>query len=251
MYPMSKSKKTQQLILAFALVLIGATAAGLVWLRAHQRLGKPGVKATPTPGSLVMNIELPERVLDFTSTNVPESEIELGYFPKDTSYARRLYELPDGFQSSATVVMMGADRTSIHKPDFCLPGQGWTIRKKSVEKIPLAGAGIELPVAKWDVSNEVTTPDGNKVPVSGIYMFWFVADNEQTTENNQRIWWLARDFFRSGVLQRWAYISFFSYCAPGQEEATFEKMKRLIGAATPEFQLSVRPDAAAVVAKER
>ena len=30
---------------------------------------------------------------------------------------------------------MGADRTSIHKPDYCLPGQGWTIKDKSVVKM--------------------------------------------------------------------------------------------------------------------
>lgn len=248
--PNPKPQAKPALLLVIALVLICGTAAGLVWLRANQRLGKPGLKATPIPGSIAMNIELPESVLDFTSTNIPESDVELGYFPKDTSYARRLYQSPDGFNASATVVMMGADRTSIHKPDYCLPGQGWTIREKTVEKIPLAGSNGQLPVAKWVVSNELPGSDGNKVPVAGVYVFWFVADNEETTENNQRIWWLARDFVRSGVLQRWAYVSFFTYCAPGEESAAYEKMKKLIGAATPEFQLSAKPDAVPVAATQ-
>ena len=26
---------------------------------------------------------------------------------------------------------MGMDRTSIHKPEFCLPGQGWRIDQKT------------------------------------------------------------------------------------------------------------------------
>jgi len=54
----------------------------LIWLKGHQRLGKPGIKATAIPGNTMMKIDLPERVLDFTSTNMPESEVELGYFQK-------------------------------------------------------------------------------------------------------------------------------------------------------------------------
>ena len=35
---------------------------------------------------------LPERVPGFTSTNLPEDPVVLGWLPKDTSYAQRLYE---------------------------------------------------------------------------------------------------------------------------------------------------------------
>ena len=66
----------QRWILFFvALGLIAGTAGLLVGLKHHSRLGQPGVRATPIHGSLAMKIDLPERVLDFTSTNVPEPEI--------------------------------------------------------------------------------------------------------------------------------------------------------------------------------
>ena len=48
--------------------------------------------------------------------------------------------------------------------------------------------------------------------------------------------------FRTGVLQRWAMISYFAVCAPGQEEATFERLKKFIAASAPEFQLVPRPN---------
>jgi hypothetical protein len=51
------------------------------------------------------------------------------------------------------------------------------------------------------------------------------------------MWWLARDLLRTGVLQRWAYVSYFSFCAPGQEDAAFERMSKLIAASVPEYQL--------------
>jgi hypothetical protein len=182
-------------------------------------------------------IDLPEHVLDFTSTNVPESAVELGYFPKDTSYAHRIYQAPDGFGANVVVILMGTDRSSIHRPDYCLPGQGWAVGSKTVVNIPIGGEpAYALPVMKWIVRNSYQTPDGQKKEVSGVYVFWFVADHQQTTDSVQRLWWLARDLLRTGVLQRWAYVSYFSMCVPGQEEAAFERIKQLIAASVPEYQ---------------
>lgn len=230
-------KSQKWLIFCIAFGLMAGTAGALSWSRAHQRLGQPGILATPIPGSVMMKIDLPEHVLDFTSTNVPEPEVVLGYLPPDSSYAERLYSAPGGPQVTATTVLMGGDRTSIHKPDYCLPGQGWTIRDKSVVNIPVAGAqNYELPVARWVISNSYATPDGQKQEVSGLYVFWFVANGEQTPDNFERMWWLGRDLLRTGVLQRWAYVSYFAACAPGQEDATFERMKNLIAHSVPEYQ---------------
>jgi hypothetical protein len=230
-------KHQKWLVFVVALGLMAGTAGALTWLRANQKLGKPGIKAMAIPGSVMMKIELPERVLDFTSTNMPEPEVVVGYLPKDTSYAGRLYTATNGLQINSTIILMGADRTSIHKPDYCLPGQGWSINEKTVVNIPVAGPqNYQLPVAKWIIGNVYQTPDGQKHEVSGLYVFWFVADGEQTADNYQRMWWLGRDLLRTGVLQRWAYVSFFSVCAPGQEDATFEQMKKLIAVTVPEFQ---------------
>jgi len=231
-------KNPKWLMVFIALTLMAGTAVALTRLKANQKLGRPGIIATPIPGSLMMRIDLPEHVLDFASTNVAESEVELNYFPKDTSYARRIYEAPDGFGASTTVIMMGADRTSIHRPEYCLLGQGWSIDKKTEVRIPIAGATpYELPVMKWVVSKTVASTDGQKREVRGLYVFWFVADNEQTTGNVQLQLDLVRDLLCTGVLQRWAYLSYFAVCPPGQEEAAFERMEKLIAASVPEYQI--------------
>ena len=230
-------KHQKWIILAIALVLMAGTAGALTWLRANQKLGRPGIKAGAVPGSVMMKINLPERVLDFTSTNVPEPQVVLDYLPPDTSYAERIYTAPDGFWVQNTIILMGADRTSIHKPDYCLPGQGWVIKDKSVVNIPVAGPqSYQLPVAKWVVNNVFQKPDGQKEAISGLYVFWLVADNEETPDNYQRMWWMGRDLLRTGVLQRWAYVSYFTACAPGQEDATFDRVKDLIAHSVPEYQ---------------
>jgi len=233
-----KTQNQKWLVLAVLLVLIAGTGGAVTWLKGHQKLGQPGIKTAPIPGSSLLKLELPDRVLDFTSTNVPESDVELGYFPRDTSYDRRMYHSPDGFPISGTVILMGADRTSIHRPEYCMVGQGWTILSRTVVDLPIAGPRpYRLPVMKWLVSTIVKGPDGGQREIHGLYVFWFVADGEQTTGNVQLQLYLMRDLLFRGVLQRWAYVSYFAQCEPGQEDAAFGRMKKLIAASAPEFLL--------------
>jgi hypothetical protein len=229
------SKK--MLLLAVTLALIGGAALALNRLHASRKLGVPGIIATPTADSIRMNIELPEFVPGFISTNVPEQKIVTDTLPKDTSFAQRRYTAADGFFVNGNIILMGADRTSIHKPEYCLPGQGWQIVKKEIVNLPIGGTPqYELPVAKWFLKITFKDQDGKTVQASGIYVFWFVADGEETPDYRKRMWWMARDLLTTGVLQRWAYISYFSVCYPGQEEAAFQRMEKLITASVPQFQ---------------
>jgi Protein of unknown function (DUF3485) len=231
-------KNQKWLVLLVALILIAGTACALTWLKTHQKLGPPGIIATPIPGEVKMKIDLPKRVLDFTSTNIPEPEVVVGYLPKDSSYAERIYTARDGFQVEAAMVLMGADRTSIHNAEYCLGGQGFTDKQKSVETIPIAGQSpYSLPVARWDVSGDFAQPDGRKVKEYGVYVFWYVTHGESTPDHFQLMKRIALNLLRTGVLQRWAYVLYFAPCEVGQQDATFERMKKLIANSVPEFEL--------------
>jgi Protein of unknown function (DUF3485) len=230
-------KNQKWIIMAVVFALIVGAAGALTWLKKNQKLGKPGVKGTPIPGSVAIKIHLPAQVLDFTSTNVPEPAVAIGYFPKDTSYAERDYTAPDGLQIQNTIVMMGADRTSIHRPEYCLPGQGWHIANKKVVNLSIPDSPpYKMPVDKWVVGISLKNPDGGTVTKSGLYVFWYVADGALTPSHDKMLEWLTLHLLRTGTLQRWAYVSYFAVCDPGQEDATFERMKKLITASVPQFQ---------------
>jgi Protein of unknown function (DUF3485) len=231
-------KNVKWTFLVVALVLMASTAAALAWLRTNQKLGEPGIKATPIPGQIQMHIDLPERVLDFTSTNIPEPDIAIGYFPKDTSYAERRYLNPDGFWIQSIAILMGADRTSIHRPEYCLPGQGWSIDKKDIVTIPINdNSPYQLQVARWNLSTSYQQPDGKKATAFAVYVYWYVAHNEETPNHDKMLEELTLNLFRTGNLQRWAYISYFAPSGPGQQDASFEEIKKLITAQVPQFQL--------------
>jgi hypothetical protein len=231
-------KNQKWIVFSVTLVLVAGTAAGLGWLKTHQKLGRPGIKGVVIPGSVQMKIDLPERVLDFTSTNIPEPEVVVGYLPKDTSYAERVYIAPDGFWIQAAIVLMGADRTSIHNAEYCLGGQGFTGKEKSVVNIPIISEPpYQLSVARWNVSGDFARPDGQRIRRYGVYVFWFVTDKEETASHFQIMERMTLKMLHTGVLQRWAYVLYFAPCEYGQEDATFERMKNLIANSVAQYQV--------------
>ena len=230
-----------------ALGLMAGSGALLGRLHAHQKLGAPGLKSTPLPGSVRRLLLLPEQVLDCQSQWIEADDVTTNSLPHDTSFGQRCYTAKDGFQLSLNTVLMGTDRTSIHKPQFCLVGQGWRIDGTDREVVPIERPHpYGLPVVKLTCS-KVVEQDGQRATYRGLYVYWFVADGAISADPSgfERMWWMARELLRHGELQRWAYVSCFAVCHPGQEEATYQRMKSFIAAAVPEFQLATGPPAAA------
>src|SRR5437879_2461218 len=100
--------KQKSLLLIFALALILGTGAGLAWIKANQKLGKPGVKTASIAGDKIrLRVELPEKVLDYESESLEPDAIVTNTLPRDTSYGHRNYKAADGFQIQVNTVLMG------------------------------------------------------------------------------------------------------------------------------------------------
>jgi hypothetical protein len=232
--------KQKCMILALALAMMGGAAGFLTRIRANQKLGMPGIKTAPIPGSARLEIYLPEHVLDYKSEAILPGTWLTQFLPADTSVALRHYTNQDGFQMLVTAVLMGTDRTSIHKPQICLKGQGWEIEDYLSKEASVSmerPRAYDLPVTKL-IATKTGVVEGRPVTARGVYVYWFVADHELTASHWTRVLHMAGELLKTGTLQRWAYISCFSVCNPGDEEATFERMKKFIAASAPEFQLT-------------
>lgn len=231
--------RNKWILTVLTVLLIGSTAVLLARIKSIQRLGEPGVKTHPIAGSQNLEVVLPETALDYTSEVIPQVDIVTNTLPKDTSYGQRRYTAPDKSWISANVVLMGADRGSLHKPQFCLTGAGWTITRTEIVPITIdKPAPYELPVIKL-TAKTILKHEGREQPIGGIYVYWYVAEDAFSSSPSGfgRMWSMGYHLLKSGVLQRWAYISFFAPCDPGQEEAAFERVKKLIAATVPEFQI--------------
>jgi hypothetical protein len=232
--------RLKSLVFIVVLVMIGATAGMLAHAKSNQHLGLAGVKTTsPSAGTLNCVVLLPAEVPAFHSVPVTTAEIVTNMLPRDTSYGQRLYTGDDGFQMLANVVLMGSSRESIHKPQICLTAQGWNIddEASSVKTIHLdKPAPYDLPVMRL-ITTRQGQLHGQTVSQRGLYVYWFVDADRCTASHARRMLWTVHDMVFRSVLDRWAYVSFFAVCPPGQEEATFDRMKKLIVASVPEFQL--------------
>ena len=226
-------------------IIVGAIGA-VQFLKTNQKLGKPGVKIGSEPildsADRVVSprsIALPHTILGGTSQTMPITSQELQYLPKDTTYGRRLYLQSDGFKAILSAVLMGTDRTSIHKPEFCLPGQGWSVISQQETSINIdSPMQYRLPVMKWFIGRKAKDQSGQIVDVRGVYVFWFVSEHQITPHHSGRMTSIAKHLIATGELERWAYVACFSPCSPGQEDATFARIQQLVAAAVPEFQLT-------------
>jgi hypothetical protein len=239
--------KRAVLIFAIFAVMVSVAAMFLGRMRSGYTLGNPGVKVGDVPiytdtGELVskVSVTLPERGMTCASSELKVARLELGMLPPDTVYGRRLYRDTIGeFQMAMSVVLMGTDRTSIHKPQYCLQGQGWNIERSEVESIPISKPSpYDLKVMKLTLTRDFRGSDGKFQKIGGLFLYWFVADGQLTPHHTQRMWWMARDLVTTGRLQRWAYVACLAQCIPGQEDALLQQMKGLIAATVPQFQLT-------------
>lgn len=244
---------------AVGIVVLVMTACAGVFLatqHARQKLGQPGVRIVAEPiyaidGGASTNapvlvssnsVYLPPRVLDYQSLRGPVSRTTVNALPKDTVFGHRMYAQSNGIGIDCQVVLMGADRSSIHKPQYCLKGSGFATVATEPTTIRISRPhSYDLPVMKLELRRQRLDQTGAPRTEAGLFVYWFVADGELTSSHSDRMWWMARDMLKTGVLQRWAYIICFAPCEVGAEDATFERLKEFIAASVPEFQITAGP----------
>ena len=235
------------LVALLSLVLISGGWGALLRVKARQHSGIPGVRTVPIPtrdkaGVIVRSnsVALPVSVPGYLARLGEIDDTEIKTLPPDTTFGRMMYENPSApLTVQTSVILMGADRTSIHQPEFCLTGNGWNIGRRTTERIPFdkfAGGGLE--VRRFDSRIQFRGDDGRVHESASVYVFWFVADRQWTASHWTRTLWMTRDLLTQNVLQRWAYISYFAPCVPGTEDATFERVCDLIRTTIPEFQIA-------------
>src|SRR5688572_20410506 len=240
------NRRAVQIVAGFV-VMVGLTAVLLHRVQSNYVLGKPGVKLVNVPiyneeTNLVSEVSafLPERVGDYVSSRVePVSIAEQTILPPDTIFGRRIYTAPDRFRALVSLVVMGTDRTSIHKPQYCLSGQGQQIVSSEVITIPVSKPHpYELKAMKLTTRSERIGSDGETIPVSGVFLYWFVADGHLTHNHRKQMYLLARQLVTTGHLQRWGYVAYFANCPPGKEAALTERLTKFVADSVPEFQVT-------------
>jgi hypothetical protein len=231
-----------------ALVVMGATAGFLRHRRQVQKLGAPGLRLALDPlrdeasrAARTNAIALPLRAQGYESEPGPISELELTHLPADTGFGRRIYRDPvTGFQAQVSAVVMGGDRTSIHRPEQCLPWQGWSIVQNRTVPLRVRHGDREETLQVQRIDAQTARPSGTGATnhVHAVYVYWFVADGLMASTHAARHAQTMRELVFRGVLPRWSYVSLFTVCEAGEQDRAFDRLSHLAAVTVPQFQLS-------------
>lgn len=149
-------------------------------------------------------MKLPDQLLSMKGNNAPVSEGEKAILPGDTEMVKMAYQ---GFPEviSAQIVLAGGEKRSIHRPEICLPAQGWTLEGGHVVKVQLS-SGRELDVMRLTARRPITLRNRDKAELENIFYYWFIGHDVTTPYHLRRILMSNLDMVFHNVNHRWAYV---------------------------------------------
>lgn len=142
------------------------------------------------------------------------SEGELKILPKDTRISKKMYESRSGAQFLASFVVGGVSRASIHRPELCLPSQGYVMSNPR---------NFDVDGRPWHVI-DIVRPGAHSAMEA--YTF-FNQEGFRTASHTRRIW---RDVIDRSVLNRVDRWVMLTVHASGATEADLLEFLRAMGA---------------------
>jgi EpsI family protein len=147
------------------------------------------------------------------------SAVERAILPPDTGFSRRTYVSVQNRSHAVfvSIVLSGRDRTSIHRPEICLVGQGWTISSATAHMFDRKGeGGKSLPVTLLRTS---LVHPGSRQEIRAVMAYWFVNADSVVATHWQRFIRDAWNRLRYGRVDRWAYVLVQADAQEGEESA--------------------------------
>lgn len=186
---------------------------------AMELLPRSGTR--PEPG---VAMQLPEYIGAWYGQDVKVSEKESAILGEQTRFVRKLYTNGRGDSIYVSIVVAGEDMSiSIHRPERCLPAQGYNILDARTATLPLPSGS--LTTSRLHTERPLFTPDGKPVIWKGksaveysLMHYWFIGCKEMTHNHTVRYFLDARDRLFKGCDQPWAYVTVLSRISEGFEK---------------------------------
>lgn len=187
--------------LAGVVVALGLTAAGLglcAVTDASLRLADPGV-----------TLNLPLKVDDFEGQVINMTAQERNILDEGVELARNYYFAPKRPPVMTTVIVGGPGKRTLHRPEVCLPGQGWIIATSDVLTLGM-GSGREVKATLLRLFRDVEGPGGQRVRVRALNFYWYVGSDGTTRPDYYgHIAKGYQDAIFRNLNHRWSMVSLF------------------------------------------
>ena len=133
---------------------------------------------------------------DFTSEPAAISEAERTVLPADTEIDKRRYVSPDG-EFIVSAVIGGRSKSSIHRPELCLPAQGFQMTSPRT---------VEVGDVEW----RIVTLARREASSMGFAYTFFNQDGYRTSSHLRRIFRDVWDRSIRGRIDRWVMLTVYS-----------------------------------------
>jgi EpsI family protein len=195
------------------------TIKRLVILQLVLFAGLGSAYLVPTQSQQPMGIimDLPESIGQWWGVSQKVTDAELQELAADTAFARRLYSNAFGDEILVSIVLAGEDPdNSLHRPERCLPAQGWTVVDSRTVTInaPALPTG-QLKATRLLNQRKFEDNKGNSHTVYNLNYYWFVGYTAVTPSPINRALMDIRDRITEGYNQRWAYVTVASTITEG------------------------------------
>jgi len=153
-----------------------------------------------------VNSSLPQDVGDWSGSDQAITQFERDVLGPDTQFARKSYHNPRGDEIFVSVVFSGPDmNTSIHRPERCLPAQGWTVA--DTRQVALSTRVGSLNVTRLHNTRNERLKSDRTITIYSLNYYWFVGHIDETASHLERTWIDIRDRLLKGRNQQWAYVT--------------------------------------------
>ena len=153
-------------------------------------------------------------IAGFTSEPVEVSEAELTVLPADTQFDKRAYLGEDGAQFNVSVVIGGRSKSSVHRPELCLPAQGFQMSDPRHAEVE-------------DVDWHLVTLARRDAPSMGFAYTFFNQAGYRTSSHVKRIFRDVLDRSFLGRIDRWVMVTV--YASSADERALKDFLAKLKG----------------------
>ncbi len=163
---------------------------------------------------------MPNDVGDWVAKDMQVTQKEKETLGAGTEFARKQFSRFGSFTGKRqklgsketdvllSVVLSGQDmNTSIHRPERCLPTQGWNILGTREIPIAIPGRGTLMITRLYNTKLDTDKKTGEVRTFRTINYYWFVGHTDVTESHFKRTMIDMKDRLFSGYNQRWAYIA--------------------------------------------
>ena len=152
--------------------------------------------------------------------------------------ARSVYASATGRQIMATVILSGFEKRSLHRPEVCLPNQGWTIVDRTQMPLRLQD-GREITMMMMRLFRDTEPQPGVRIRTRALNFYWYIgSDGTWCPDHYEHVFLSYFDAVFRNIQHRWAMASFY---VPVSEQ--------LVGEEDPLAELNAMEDARQFIAK--